>query len=235
MPATKSKKRLAKASYGSKRAKNNLGKIVREYITAIDEKKWVNYSLTNPGSATGLTSTATWQFLPVLVEFNAVPASATGITQGTSAGQRIGNKIKLQGFDLIVNVLPDAGVGAYSGFCRMCVIHDKRSNGATGLTGTDVFTVNSVLGFQNPTNESRFTISNDMVHNIVSTSGTSAGPEGLFKIHIPAKSQIEYNSSAVTTGTLATIINSNYWFAFASDVPSCCSLNVRALVKYTDS
>jgi hypothetical protein len=232
MPVTKNNKKrsLAKVAMGSKRAKNTIGRMVREYVTAIDEKKFRVVPMFNSGTNTAVG--ATWLFVPILCDWNATPTLGDGIVQGTSANTRIGNRVKLQGIDIIVRITSiPANVGTAGSFCRMAVIHDKRSNGSGLPTGSNVFTTDNYLGVPNPVQEERYTVSQDSVHQMMLTTSTTGGPEGLFKIHIPHKSIIEYNG---TNGRLGDIVGSNYFLGFVSDDADCCLIQAQATVHYTD-
>lgn len=226
MPA--SKRTGSKPAYGSKKMKNALGRQIRQVVQDIEEKKFIVF---NTLASTGQATFNEWKFNSLLVEHNADPSLGAGITQGAAVNQRIGNKIKLQGIDLIVKIEPRSTIDLMSGFCRFCVVHDKRSNGSTALTATQVFTTDDHFGFPNPNYTDRFTITNDWVHSVVATSGTTAGPDGLYKIHIPAKSVIEYSGA----GTLPTILNHGWWFGFVTDKDDCCTLQVKTIVYYTDA
>jgi len=232
MPASKKQKKSKKPS---KVTKNNVGRLVRQYVTTIEEKKFTNFTCWDSATPLATASLTTWTVVPLLQQWANPASGGSGITQGSSANQRLGNKCKLQGIDVMVQVSPSASLGSLSGFCRMCVVHDKRSNSQTAAPGgADIFTsnTNGWLAFPNPVFSERFTVTNEMVHSLVSTSTVTGGPEGLYKIHIPARTVLEFNG---TNGTLANTVGSNYFFAFVSDQANCCNLLIQSIAYFTDA
>lgn len=234
----KGKKRAASATYGSKQVKNNLGKLVKQVVSQIDEKKFKVFpvSSTDAGAGPGSASVGNgWTFWPLLVNYNATPDSGFGLVKGAGASERIGNRVKLQGIDVYVNLQFSStisNVPAYGAFCRMVILHDKRSNGSTAISGANVFTSNNIFGFPNPVFEERYTITQDSIHQMMLTSSTTGGPEGMFKFHIPYQSILEFNGD---NGNLSTIVGSNYWIGIVSDDADCCTCRIASMVHYTDA
>lgn len=226
-------KTVSKKRSGGTIKKNNLGKLVKQYMTNIEEKKYI----TMQGWATaarpqGLLPILTWSFQPLLCEYNAIPTSATGIIQGSAVNQRIGNKIKLTGIDIVIVMTPTNGT-AYGSFCRMCIVHDKKHNSGSTLSGGNVFTRDDVWGVPNPLYSDRYTVSNDMVHQmVITTTSPSSGPEGLYKVHLPFKTVIEYNG---TPGGLNQIINHMFWLGYVTDYTPSCVIAPSITVSYTDA
>lgn len=226
MPA---KKRLQKSSTVSKKAKTNLGRLVREIVTNYEEKKF----FVNATVAAGSGAAAAWTIVPLL-EGNNAP---NNIAQGTAANQRVGNRIKLQGIDMMIQVRPDtSSMNVTGSACRFVIIHDKQAN-SNVPAATVVFNEDKWYSNQNPIYEDRITLHNQLVHSMVFTGATSTaanteGPMGLYRIHIPAKTVIEFNGSS---GGFANVIKDNWFFAYCADATGCCLLTIETVVRYTDA
>lgn len=232
MPAPK-RIRNTEKSRATKLTKTNLGALVRRTVMDIEEHKFFQHF---PTVAVTTFPHLTWQIYGLLYN-----ASNVGIVQGTGASDRIGNKIKLQGIDLMVKIEPiQSGMDANGSMCRLVVIHQKKNNGAAP-TQTQCFTglgtPHLVADIQNPVYENRITFHQDIVHNMVMTGtnvapANTAGPEGLYKIHIPAKSIVEYNSSS---GGEASLVSDGWYIAITSDGAACCAITTNCVVRYTDA
>lgn len=163
--------------------------------------------------------------------------TGNGIGQGTGVSDRVGNKIKLQGIDLMITVNPDpSDAGMLNGsLCRFAVWHDKQCNGSLPTT-SQILVTDAIYGNQNPNYEHRLVKHQEFVHSMVftgvnSVASPASGPAGLYKIHIPAKTVIEFNGS---TGGIANMVGDNWFFTMISDNDDCCKVLVEATIRFVD-
>lgn len=219
------RKRTAKARVGSRRAVTNLGRIVRQQLTNYEEKKYV------PFVPMQQLIPDTW-LVKNLLNGTAVIPTVTQIKQGTAAYERVGNKIKLQGIDICIRVRPNnTSMDTNGSMCRFVVVHSKNSNGVAPSL-TELFVSDDINALQNPIYEHRLTFHNDWVHSMVRTTSTDSGPEGLYKIHVPARSIIEFNGS---TGADEAIIKDCWYLVSRATEDECCNVFSQCVVRYIDA
>jgi hypothetical protein len=239
MPAAKRVKNTP-SSRSTKITKTNLGAFVRRTVMDIEEKKYFNHA---PTTAALTVPNTLWGIYGLLYD-----NANNGIIQGTAATQRVGNRIKLTGIDLFVKIEPlQGGIAsdANASMCRFVVVHQKKNNGAKPTAAQIFMSVDTtptggdpaIDSLQNPVYEHRLTIHQDIVHNMVFTGQTvaaanTAGPEGLYRIHIPAKSIVEYNAS---TGGEAALVSDAWYLAVLSDGSACCNITTNCIVRYVDA
>lgn len=233
MPAAKRTRSSSKTSKMVK--KNNLGRAVRQIVTNMEERKFFIHA---PIPTTTYSTSASWTIKNLLVN-----SAGTGIAQGVDVNQRIGNRIKLDGIDLCIAVTPNpGGMDTTGGVCRIVVWHNKKHTGADPTQGelfvTPPLTNRLITCLQNPVYEERITFHHDFVHSFGyagtgQASAITSAPEGVYKIHIPAKTVIEYNT---TSGAVSSIINESWGLAYVADGGTqCCSLEITAVVRFTDA
>lgn len=164
-----------------------------------------------------------------------------GIIQGTTQNTRIGNRIHVSRIQFSVRLCPAATM-ATGGLCRLIVMRDKFSNGGTPSI-TDIFTNDpdglgsggaadvSPWSLRNPDNLVRFNFLYDRIHSLVSTSSTTGGPLMDFSFNVYPKDTIVFDANA---GTAADIVKNNYWIVALSSDGTCCQLDLRGRVWFTD-
>lgn len=232
-------KRSASVLVSSKRKahKNALGRIVRNIVTTMEERKFFQHKpIADNFSPVG----ANWTINSLLYD-----NANVGIVQGLTVNDRIGNRIKLDGIDLMIRVIPNpAGMDTTGGLCRIVIFHNKKHTSAAA-TAAQVFSMPAgatplINALQNPVYEDRITIHHDFLHqfSFAGRSGTAgadvatAAAEGVYKIHIPAKTLIEYNSAS---GGEAFITNDCWNIATIADQGTvCCTLTTNCIVRFTD-
>lgn len=240
MPKAAMKKRKTSRKRVSKTAvtKNQLGRLVRSYVTNIEEKKYANFTATTSTTwNAGYSVAATWNFFSVLAKcFDATLASQVGIIQGTDRNQRVGNKIRLHRIDFNVLIVPVVSATMQDGsICRVVVYHNKDPQGTTPTAAqawtTDVFNAQRYEQYRN-----RISLLKDFTHTMVATSTNagavaSAGPQFLGKFSIYPKQVVEYNASS---GGIGSIMKHDYGVALCADTVTCCTATVTGTVVYTD-
>lgn len=237
-----SKKRArSKSAPRTKTRRNLLGNAVRDIVTSMEEKKWYQFKPVTDGI---YASGAGWSIAPLL--FTAVAGQTPGILPGTGVSERVGNRIKLNGIDIMLKITPNPnGMDITGGVCRFVVWHDK-SYRAAMPSANQLFqmaggTTPLIHAHYNPTYEHRFTMHQDLLHQFnftgtkdpQGTASNTAGAEGVYKLHIPAKTVIEY---ADANGGESSFVDDMWGFAFIADSGTqCCSLEMQVLVRYTDA
>lgn len=214
--------------------KTNLGRAVRQIVTNMDEHKYFSHfpQLNNTAAS------ATWTSYSLLCGYN-LAGSNVGIRLGTGANQRTGNKIKLQGIDLMIRIDPVVTATMNTGTqCRFVVFHDKQANGTTFGAGNAFAESSIISSMYNPVYENRVVPHNDFSH-VMGTTGsdsagtqTSVGPEGLYKIHIPARSVVNYSAD---TDLVDSITDNNWFIAVMASGATCCNITMQCVVRYLDA
>jgi len=230
---TKGRKRVTKTAV----TKNQLGRMVRSYVTNIEEKKYIQFCCTSSTWNTGTATNATWTFGSAIQGGqNAVLGAMVGVIQGTNRNERVGNRIRLHRIDFLINIVPISGPTMFDGsICRVVVYHNKEPQGSL-VTSAQTFASDIYNAPRNEQYRNRISILKDFTHSMVAT-GTNAGavlstgPQFLGKFSIYPKQVVEYSGS---TGTIATIMKHDYGVGWCSDTTSCCNITCVGTVVYTD-
>lgn len=245
---TTKKSRKSKTTKGKTPVtKNQLGRLVRNYVTGIQEHKWWSANVMgqiNAAPFAGEYSKAAWVWRCMMVEYNntlaSAPLSATSsahIDQGTTAFQRVGSRIKLHGFEVVINFNPRiAGQSISGSMCRCVITHDKMPGGNLP-TATSPLQTNNIWAVTNNDYRDKFTILEDFVHTFVPTATnvnaiSAAGPMGLYRLWIPAKSVVEFDGNS--SGDWNHIVKNGFYIGFCSDADDCCLISCKVKTVWID-
>lgn len=217
--------------YTAKKTKvkrTNLGRLVKQVVLNMEEKKFFLVDWAQIAVAQACT----------IGSFVAGDAGAggTGVIQGNTVSQRIGNKIKLHRIDVSVRITPVVSTFPQDGsVCRFFTWHNKQANGALP-TAAQLFDADNFSCLRNENFVHRLSIGNDFTHSMVLTTENagaqfSAGPEFLQLFSIYPKQSIEYST---TSGLISAIAKNDYGFGIFADGANCCVANLRSKIIYTD-
>lgn len=136
----------------------------------------------------------------------------TIVSQGTTAGTRIGNSIRLQAFNLFGDLNLPAASG--SDTVRVMVVLDTETKGAAPSV-TDILTSASVLSSHNLTNVScpgrtknRFQVLRDRSYHLDNGAGTVTTANLPIRMKVPLRCQTFYNGNA---GTVSDLLKNHIW------------------------
>lgn len=120
--------------------------------------------------------------------------------------------------------------------CRVVVYHNRSAGGAVP-TATTIFDTNDLFAGRNVTFSKRYTLMDDITHQMVvttlnSTNGIATTGPSMFKcLRIPVNKKVQFNGNA---GTISDLIEEDYGIGFASDTGSCCNIQINAKVWFKD-
>lgn len=206
-----------------RRATRVAAPLVRRVVMNMAEKKYFENTILS-----STTVGTTWMFHSALA----------GITQGTAAYNRIGNKIFVHSIKFMVYITPNANEVASSNIrCRCAIYHNKEAVGALP-TGSAVFTSDSIFGLRYQPLLSRYTIVKDTLHTMVAgAQGNAAntyalGPQGQFVVTVYPKKRIDFSSNA---GTISDLFKDDYGMCCVSSNTTQCNMSVWVQVIFSDA
>lgn len=170
--------------------------------------------------------TSSWQYASALA----------GLVQGTAANNRLGASIQLVAVEFFISVTPIvAATGTNGSTCRLAVYHDKAANG-TGPVTAELWDVNSLITGRNVNFAKKYSILEDITHNMVITSsnaGTavSVGPPMFRALHIPIRTVIPYGANG---GTISDLTVHDVGIGFVTDDTNCCLVNIYSKAWFKD-
>lgn len=183
-----------------------------------------------------------------VVDADLVPAFnllLNGLAQGTNEGQRVGQQIIMQNFDMrIAYRTVDATIG--DNLMRIVLFYDDNNgespdfqqmmnSGVTGTMPVSTFNIESTnegvpKGFQS---EKRYTILYDKVFRVNNTGGASDQPEaGYTRISFSLRKKVQYTASGVTD---ADILQNAFWLAAWSNTTNVVITDLSYRLLYTDA
>lgn len=221
MPYSKYRSRPVKRRKGvTKRA---VASVVRRVVNSNLEHKWNLATMVN-----GAAVPATWTFLSAL----------TGVTQGTTATTRLGDKIRVQRIEYLVKIEPIAAAAMATGsLCRFCLYHNKQANGSLPAA-TAVFDVDAFQVMRNVPRQSTISLQRQFIHRMniiaVDTGGAvrSSGPVFFSSISVYPKKVIEFVNN---TGDVAGLLKDDYGICYIGDDANCCAITVTRKLHFTDA
>lgn len=171
----------------------------------------------------------TWNFMSAL----------GAIVQGTSASNRIGNKIFLHAIQYMITIGPGNPQNTVAHLrCRCILYHNKEAVG-TYPTGAALFTPDSILGLRNQTLLNRYAVQRDVVH-VMATGAYNAtgnlnilGPQTQFRWTVTPKKRIDYSSN--TGVNVADLYKDDYGIACIASTANICKMSVRVTVIFSDA
>ncbi len=153
------------------------------------------------------------------------------IQQGTSANQRIGNKIFLKQITFRIFMNPLVTMPASGAYCRVIVVHNKETVGVLTAALT-VFTADSIFSQRNTALNKRVSVIKDFNHTMVfSGSATQMGPKRFLEFSIFPRKVIDYNGN---TGTAADLFKDSYTLMTVCEDPAGCQMTWTAKCLFTD-
>lgn len=209
------RKRVYRKAASKKAVRLSLPRLKR-VIYSTNEQKFLDVNV--PGFTLGTTYTVI--DMPLLVAL------------GTNANQRIGNKIYIKEIQFRVFMNPLAAMPANGSLCRMLVVHNKQTNGAT-LSPTTVFATNDISSLRATPTMSRVSILRDMQHTMVFTgSAATVGPIKFSNFSVYPRRVVEFNG---TTGTIADLIKDSYAVMLICSNAVGCAVTYQAKILFTDA
>lgn len=169
----------------------------------------------------------TWSFADVL----------PSISVGTSASQRIGNKIFLHSIEWQVFMKPLTTMAVSGCLGRTVVVHSKCADNIAMTSGV-IWQQDTIDTLRNTPTQSRVTILKDVSHTMVPTAVTSTGtiaavgPRRLMHLKIFPRKVIAYSN---TGGTFADMVKDDYLLAWVADAAAGCNFDVRGKVIFSDA
>lgn len=166
-------------------------------------------------------------------------SALSGITQGTTASTRLGNKITLQSirFTVFINTSPQDNVGTPA-LCRCVLYHNKMANGAVPSV-YQVFDQDNMIANRAQTKLPQFSILRDYTHTFTPTAFDPTankfayGPPTKFVWTLYPKKVLDFSGN---TGTIADLFKDDYGFACsATGSTAICDMIVTAQVIFTDA
>jgi len=223
------------------KSKKKMTSFVKRVITAFDEKKVQYGYLVGPAAAVG----AAFNVGSCFATIGASP-QFPGIVQGVLNSERVGNKIRIVSYDVMVRITPATGATMTDGsICRFGFILDKQANGLS-LAVADVFSQTTEIG--SPYNAAnvmtgtsgagtgRFNVLLDKQHVMIANDSTTpnSGPPLMVQYRLPGLKGkvIEFKTN---TSAIADFTKYNLWWFANADTASCCTISIYSRMIYTDS
>lgn len=183
-------KNRVKESLSTSVTKTQVRNMIASVINTGDELKYIDMPNV---AATGVSST-----------MNAV--HMTGITQGTSVNNRIGNEIRIEKVDILITWI----AGDATNFGRILVVKDMQPNKAA-FAQTDLFVNGSdAQSWFNEDNKHRFKIFLDWTCDI----GTAGPGSQTCKMSVPLKGVTYYTGAS---NSIANVTSDAFFIVYISD------------------
>lgn len=160
------------------------------------------------------------------------------LSQGTTASNRIGDKVFLDSIDFSFIMKPEVGMSLEGAMCRVVLYHNKEAVGAVPASAA-IFTDNNVQSQLVFANRPRFSILRDQTHSMIVTSTDpasgnviSVGPTKKFVMKVFPKKKICFNAN---NGSVLDLLKDDYGVAVICNELSACSLAYTATMVFRDA
>lgn len=210
--------------------KKAVAQIARRVINRNVETKYKDFVLYG---STNVLSTAA----PTLLSNTWGFSSACGVlSQGYTASQRIGEKVRIKRIELYFTVFPAVDAAMADGaLCRFIVYHNKRANGAVP-TGTDMFVIDAQHALRNSTKLGQLSILREYNHSLVMYSNNagaavSSGPAVQWKWTIYPKKTLQFQEN---NGSVADLFMDDYGVGYIGET-NCCLARITGKLVFTDA
>lgn len=179
-----------------------------------------------------------WKFLDTTINNNmdstGVMLLLNGLAPGSSASQRIGQKVSIRSIELklIALVIPGTGVDQEQ---RWMLLLDRQANGAAPGALTDFLAAGNTKGLRNLANRRRFKIVLDKRY-VLNNAG-EPGAQRVFNVYMKFRRPLVVEYNAGVAGTIADIVtNSLYLVLIGQAAPGTTAglLQGYARLRYTD-
>jgi len=194
---------------------------VRKVVQSLAEKKFFDITTQS------ITFLNTWTTIDNFI---------CQITQGTTASNRIGNKIFVHSIEVSLVVTPQVAMSVAGCFCRIAFVHNKETN----YVATDplsIFNLNVVTSLRNTPNNAKYTMLRDFQHVMVPTGTDSTGvvktvgPALFTTFKIFPKKRIDF---VANTGLVADLMKDNWSLLYCADSSTGCTGTYRVKVIFSD-
>lgn len=204
-------------------------KIVNKQLLKKAEKK--HHYQVNPGSPAG-PNTFT------LVPQTGVIYHLNGITQGTSAFQRIGDMITQLRVTVRAFMRPNQESLAEYNRCRLMLLYDRQTNSALPTVAQilqNVLLTPDPYSFRNPDTQKRFITLSDKIFTIINASnpGQTYAPK-MVTLNYSKKLMTEYDESNGTIGSISTGSILLLAITDSAEEENVPELLFRSIITYTD-
>jgi len=158
--------------------------------------------------------------------------------QGTSATQRLGNKIFLKFIEIRGSMVCKTGIASsqLGILCRFIVYHNKQANGALPTGANGVFDADNINSNRYLPLLSRYAVLKDMSHSfpVYNNSGDTITASQLMQFHvvIPCYKVIHYQSNAGTVSDLAT---DDFGVGLITNLNASCSYSLTCKATFSDA
>lgn len=188
--------------------------------TPIAENKYIDIN------ATGTFSAAAWVYVTLM-----------GLTQGTTANTRLGNKIFVRSIQIKGYMKCTGGAGgAYGNVCRTVMFHDKQANGALPGATPSIFANDVVNSLRYPPGNPRYRILKDDVHRVFAFQATGgvadASVPNVVNWYVPINHHVTYGGNL---GTVADLTADNFGLGFIAQNAASCTYDYRIRVNFSDA
>lgn len=193
------------------------------------EKKFFNKDFGAP-----VATLATWNF-GAGAGLSAM-SPICNIVQGTTANDRLGNKIFVHSIEWMLQIgAVAAGMGTNGHYCDIIVYHDKECKG-TLPSGTNIFWKDAVNMPRAIEYLPRFSVLRKQRHGQIATTANAgavltAGPKVTVRFKIFPKKVIDFTGN---NGTIADLLKHNYGVAIAASDVGCCTFLCQSQVTFSD-
>lgn len=159
-----------------------------------------------------------------------------GVAQGNDENDRIGNRIKMTGVDIRLQVTNEQSVKDRLSQMRMLLVYDTQTNG-TALTTTDVLDAVTLESQQNWDKNSRLQVIFDSVRALNTFGGSATTVDvyhWFYRKQFTLDHYVRYNGSGATVSSITW--GSLYFIYFGPDAASIADFDCvgTARVTYVD-
>lgn len=179
-----------------------------------------------------------WKFVDTAIAGQAIYTTSqrqllNGLTQGSAANNRIGQKILVQSIEARLFCLVYGASSVYN-VCRFFFVWDKQANGIACSTA-DILDADSVTGLRNLTNRHRFKIVLDKT--FVTSAYNVLGCLRSFHVYVKFKRPVSVDYNNASTGNISDIsTNALYLFTYGAATTAATghTLTGQVRIRYTD-
>lgn len=118
--------------------------------------------------------------------------NVVNVPEGTGPDEYVGNKFTWKSFEIRFTIESAPGVANPVTRYRFAVLYDKDGNGA-GLTGTDIYNVNTFNGLRSPDSQDRFITLHDEI--VPYDNGAVAGANSVYHAYVNINRFWKYNQN----------------------------------------
>lgn len=154
------------------------------------------------------------------------------IVQGTTASNRLGNKIYIHSIEWLVKCFCNIGSMPTGGTnSRFIIWHDKEAVG-TDPAALQIFTVDNMQSLRATPYLAKISVLRDMLCSQVLTTTTTAGPEMLHTFKIFPKKVINYIGN---TAAVADLLKDNYGLGYSCNLGGATSIIYTTKIVFSDA